>query len=127
MAWKEIETVRRALAKTSDVKVRVTEGGGMHVHLSSQLAEKLGWRDGTTLTLLIGSAEADGKIALKTKQHGPLSMRLHRIKPDAKPTGRVYVGHFDKLARATRKSEEPAFEQKNDQLILTMPEGWLKN
>ena len=90
------------------------------------MTDKLGWRNGTTLTLLVGSAEAAGKIALKTKAHGPLSLSVIKMKRSARSMAKVYVGHFDQLVGAARKSEEPGVEQKNDQLILTMPEGWLK-
>lgn len=90
------------------------------------MTDKLGWRNGTTLTLLVGSAESAGKIALKTKAHGPLSLSVVKMKRSARAMAKVYVGHFDQLVSEARKSEEPGIEQKNDQLILTLPEGWLK-
>lgn len=94
--------------------------------LSADTVARLDWREGTTLTLLVGSAEAAGKIALKPKARGPISVVLNKGRGSGKPSGRVYVGHFEQLLRADHKSEEPAMELKNEQLILLLPEGWLK-
>jgi len=99
----------------------------LHVSLSAETVAKLDWRESTTLTLLVGSAEAEGRIALKPKSRGPIGVRLNKSRGGGKPSGRIYVGHFDQLVPGDRKSEEPMVEQKNDQLILTLPEGWLKS
>lgn len=125
MAWKEVETVRRA-KQGAAVRVYVTGGGGLHVSVSPSMAEKLGWREGTTLTLLVGSAESAGKIALKPKNQGAIALKLVKVPRTDQKIGKVYVGQFDGLVSTRRASEEPLFEQKNDQLILTLPDDWLK-
>ena len=90
------------------------------------MADRLGWREGTTLTLLIGSAESAGKIALKPKANGAIAMTMRKVPRTGTPIGHVHVGRFDGLTQVRRDTQEPLFEQKNDQLILTLPDDWLR-
>lgn len=90
------------------------------------MAERLGWVEGTTLTLLVGSAESAGKIAIKPKVKGTIAMTMRKVPKSETPIGHVHVGRFDGLAQARRETQEPLFEQKNDQLILTLPDDWLR-
>ena len=133
MAWQEVQPdLTLARNDKPTVKVRVTRAG-LSISLHAQVLSALDWKDGTTLALLLGGgADAAGKIALKPKPKASIAVALKEMPRRKANTGsprrygKVYVGRFPQLRADDLPSEVAPYEQRNDQLIITLPDGWLK-
>lgn len=134
MAWQEVQpdlSGASPSAKTP-VKARHSSRGGLFIALHRDVIASLDWRKGSALALLVGAgSDADGKIALKAKAHAPLKLEIDKVNGGVGAAGiqygRVHVGRFPRLvAPCARQSFSVAHECRGDQLIIALPEGWLK-
>lgn len=135
MAWQEVEvTLKHSNGAVTGpcARVRTSVNGGLTIALNRLLCAELGWPDNHKLTLLVGGAESDGKIALKPKASGPITLTIFKPVKGASKMGllrvgggSMRVGHFGRLSPAKRSADVVLHEIKSGNLVLTLPDGWL--
>lgn len=116
MAWQEVET--DVGAKVGRVKYSVSlKHGGARVTLPKPVVDQLGWKKTSTLRLLVGAGELEGKLRIEAVDKG-------RITAKSTPTGDgliIRLGRWPQLAPRDVDGVHVDHEVDKPALIITLP------
>lgn len=123
MAWKKYTPPVASTKALAPLSITIPEDGSQarpFLSISSETLKQLGWKAGTSLQLLIGEGEHEGKIRIEPMAGEPTVVKAPSAGMKAKRS-RIRLGRMPCLATDALKSLL-AFAIEKDALVLTLPD-----